>query len=169
MKNLYLIRHAKSSWDDAKVTDLDRPLNEKGHQDAKLMSAFLYSQNIIPDLMISSPANRALSTCNYFATAFGYYPTKILQHKDIYEALPNDLYKIIHQLENQLSTVLIFGHNPSISYFLDEFINDYIPEVSACGIIHFRMTTGDWQNFNPNNAKFVAMWEPNSISKTFLV
>lgn len=165
MKNLYLIRHAKSSWDDAKVTDLDRPLNEKGHQDAKLMAEFLYSQSIAPDLLVSSPANRAISTCQYFASVFDYNIANIQQNTAIYEAIPNDLYRIIQQLDNIHNTVLFFGHNPSISYFLDEYINDYIPEVAACGIVHFEMHDQNWKNFSPEKAKFVALWEPNTISK----
>ena len=67
MKNLYLIRHAKSSWDDPLQDDFDRPLNDRGMRDAPRMGKRLKEKDLHPDMILSSPANRALSTCMQIA------------------------------------------------------------------------------------------------------
>jgi phosphohistidine phosphatase len=160
MKSLFLIRHGKSDWEDAKVRDFDRPLSERGHQDAIAMASFLKTQNINPTFFISSPALRAHTTCKHFAEAFDYPAAMILLRQEIYEAVPDDLYKIIQSIDNQYDTVLMFGHNPSISYIADHFLSDYIPEVPTCGVVQFSLEQGGWSSFSPKTAKFVAMWEP---------
>ena len=169
MKSLYLIRHGKSSWEDAKVRDFDRPLNEQGRRDAEYMAAFLKNQNVKPELFISSPAVRALTTCKYFAAAFEQPIEKITQEYNIYEAVPDDLYKIIQSIDNQHNTVLLFGHNPSISYLADHFLNDFLPEVATCGIVHLELNNEEWNSFSPLSAKFIAMWEPKKILSQNLV
>jgi phosphohistidine phosphatase len=163
MKSLYLIRHAKSSWEDVRVKDFDRPLNERGHQDAPSMAAFLKSHHIQPDIFISSPALRAKTTCEYFSSVFGYPNENILFEDNLYEAMPNTLYAIIHSIDNQHNTVFMFGHNPSISMFMDYFLQDYIPEVPTCGILKFELSSEKWADFLPQHAIFKAMWEPKKI------
>lgn len=163
MKHLYLIRHAKSSWDFQTLSDFDRPLNERGNATASLMADLLKNQGITVDLLISSPAKRAISTCHYFADVFDYPHKKIQQEITIYEAVPDDLFKIIHAIDNQYNTVLMFGHNPTISYFLDQFINDYLPEIPTCAVSIFKLKTENWKDFNPSNVDFVSLLEPKKI------
>jgi phosphohistidine phosphatase len=163
MKHLYLIRHAKSSWDNQTLSDFDRPLNDRGNATAPLMADLLKSQGIKPDLLITSPANRAISTCKFFADAFAYPHELIQQESTIYEAVPDDLYKIIHAIDNRYKTVMLFGHNPTISYFLDQYINDYLPEVPTCGVSIFKLNVENWKDFNPTNVKFVSLLEPKKM------
>src|SRR4051794_9695084 len=70
MKTLILVRHAKSSWDQPGVSDIDRPLNERGKSDAPQMAKRLKERNIKIDLFISSPAKRAKKTAKYFAEEY---------------------------------------------------------------------------------------------------
>lgn len=163
MKHLYLIRHAKSSWDSKTLSDFDRPLNERGNLTAPLMAELLKNQGVQPDLLISSPAKRAISTCNYFADILNYPLEKIQQELTIYEAVVDDLYKIIHSIDEKFNTVLMFGHNPSISYFIDQYINDYLPEVPTCGISILNLKVENWKDFNPSNVDFVSLLEPKKM------
>jgi phosphohistidine phosphatase len=163
MKSFYLIRHAKSNWETAIGRDFDRTLSEEGHQDAKNMAVFLNHQNITPSLIITSPAIRALTTCKYFATAFEYEHGNIEVKHEIYEAVPTDLYEIIHNIDAKHDVVFLFGHNPSISYFTDDYLKDYVPEVLPCSIVHFQLESDSWKDFNRDKAKFIAIWEPQRI------
>ncbi len=163
MKEFYLIRHAKSSWEDFRIRDFDRPLNERGHRAAPCMASFLKNLNITPDILISSPALRAITTCEYFARTFDYPKDKILKVESIYEALVENLYEVIHSIDNQHDTVFLFGHNPSISSFSDSYLEDFIPEVPTCGVVKFESSAKTWQEFTPSTAKFVAMWEPKKV------
>ena len=86
MKTLYIVRHAKSSWDLAGITDFDRPLNERGKRDAPRMAKRLKEKRVNPDLMLSSPAKRALSTCKRFAEGLGYAKDKIKTERGLYHA-----------------------------------------------------------------------------------
>jgi phosphohistidine phosphatase len=160
MKSLYLIRHAKSSWEDVQRRDFDRPLSEDGHQEATTMAAFLKNLNVIPEQLICSPALRTLTTCKHFASAFDYPTEQILKQEKLYEASIENLYDVIHRIDNQYDTVFIFGHNPSVSYFADIYLNDYLPEVVTCGIVHLQLDGEKWADFSPKKAAFVAMWEP---------
>jgi phosphohistidine phosphatase len=160
MKSLYLIRHAKSSWEDVQRRDFDRPLSEEGHQEATTMATFLKNLNIEPEHLICSPALRTLTTCKHFADAFAYPTDQIIKQEKLYEASIDNLYDVIHRTDNQYNTVFIFGHNPSVSYFADIYLNDYLPEVATCGIVHFELNSQKWADFSPSKATFAAMWEP---------
>ena len=160
MKSLYLIRHAKSSWEDARTRDFDRPLSEEGHQEAATMATFLKSLNVQPEQLICSPALRTVTTCNYFANTFDYSKQKIVVIEKLYEASIEALYEVIHHINDAFDTVIIFGHNPSVSCFADIYLNDYLPEVVTCGIVHLQLDSENWKDFSPKKATFSAMWEP---------
>ncbi|MFZ4543128.1 MAG: SixA phosphatase family protein [Saprospiraceae bacterium] len=165
MKSLYLIRHAKSSKDDPSLRDFDRPLNEKGHDDAAYMAAYMKFHHVQPDLIISSPAKRAISTCEYFATALNYPLDKIQHEMAVYDASATDLYDVIHAIDNQYQTVLIFGHNPSVSIFTDGYTPELTNILPTCSIVSFvSKSPADWKKFNPDHAKFANLWSPKDFA-----
>ncbi len=84
MKTLYLVRHAKSSWEQPELSDLERPLNKRGKKDAPFMGSLLKKKNEIPELIISSPAKRASSTAKRFAEELGIKKEDIKTEKDLY-------------------------------------------------------------------------------------
>jgi phosphohistidine phosphatase len=163
MKSIYLIRHSKSSWETYGGSDFDRTLTQEGHQIAEHMATFLKNQGIQPDLLISSPAIRTLTTCKHFATALDILPTTIKTVLSIYNATRQDLMEVIQSIDNQFDTVLLVCHNPSVSDVLDLFIADFVPEVTTCGIAHFTLNSHSWSDFNVRNAEFKALWEPQNI------
>jgi phosphohistidine phosphatase len=163
MKSIYLIRHSKSSWDTHGKSDFDRTLTEEGHQIAEHMATFLKNQDIKPDLLLSSPAIRTLTTCKYFATAFDITQTSIKTVLSLYNATRQDLMEAIQSIDNQFNTVLLICHNPSVSDVLDLFVADFVPEVTTCGIANFTLNSNSWRDFNVNKAEFKALWEPQNI------
>jgi phosphohistidine phosphatase len=120
MKTLYLLRHAKSSWDDASLSDFERPLNDRGRRTAPFMGGLMKDRGLEPELIVSSPARRAKDTAAAVKEAAGL-AAEIVFEPHIYEASPNDLRNIIASLDDKYSSVMVVGHNPgmeSIVYYL---------------------------------------------------
>ena len=124
MRTLYLIRHAKSSWGNPGLRDHDRPLNERGLHDAPKMAQLLAEQGIKPDLLVSSPAKRALTTALYFAEAFKIEGIEVLREAKIYEAFPHEILSIISDLPESAQTVALFGHNPTFTEVANRFMEN---------------------------------------------
>lgn len=135
MKTLILVRHAKSSWDDPSLSDHDRPLNKRGLHDAPIMGKRLNKKSIIPDFMLSSSANRALSTCKIIAEQIQYPATKIVADKTIYHAGEDELLSVVQQLEDTDSVVMLFGHNPGFTYFANSLTKSNIDNIPTCGVV----------------------------------
>ena len=114
MKTLFLIRHAKSSWDDTTLPDKDRPLNDRGRRDAPKMGERLAKRNVKPDLILSSPAVRALRTAEIIAKKLDYR-RKIVVNEQLYAVGADDLLDVIHQLGDKVERVMLFGHNPELT------------------------------------------------------
>lgn len=160
MKTVYFIRHAKSSWKEQGLRDIDRPLNSRGKRDAPFMAKLLRGKDIQVDQLVSSPANRARSTAKYFAEAFDIKESDILIMKDIYEAHPSTILRIIRSFSNDWKTVLIFGHNPTFTDVVNFFADRYIHNVPTCGIVQIEAAIDDWKNFDENAGKLKAFHYP---------
>lgn len=163
MRNLFLVRHAKSSWNTPGLRDFDRPLNNRGMQDAPEMAALLRSMNIKPDLIVSSPANRALTTARFFARKLGLDETAIIQKKDIYEAYPSMILRIISTLPDSANTVFLFGHNPTFTDVANNFTDSYIDNVPTCGVVHIESSAPDWASLDEENARVKACYFPKEV------
>jgi phosphohistidine phosphatase len=163
MKTIFLIRHAKSDWGNMGLRDFDRPLSERGLRDAPRMSAFLASQGVEPDILISSPANRAQTTAGYFADAFGIPKNHIDLRREIYEAEVADINKIVQDLEDNLNIICLFGHNPTFTHFANQFTDDYIDNISTCGIVQIEANVTHWTDFNEKHGKVVNKWFPKQL------
>lgn len=160
MKTVYLIRHAKSSWEDSSLRDIERPLNRRGLRDAPFMAQMLKGRGVVADQIISSPANRAFTTATYFAEALSIIPEDIVVRHDIYEAHPQTVLGIITSLSADLNNVLIFGHNPTFTSLANMFADQYIANLSTCGIVQLAFTGADWALFSPDTVKLVAHYFP---------
>ncbi len=148
MKTLYLIRHAKSSWKEHDLSDFDRPLNGRGKKAAPFMGQRLKQQGILPDLILSSSANRAFTTAKIIADEIGYPKTAIVTTEDLYLASVQAMLHIINSIENIHNTVFIFAHNPgttALSYYLTDH---YIDNVPTTGICKIEFKTDNWQEIS---------------------
>ena len=133
MKTLYLLRHAKSSWSFDELSDQERPLNDRGRDDAPLMGKALAKRRICPDLVVSSPAVRAMSTAVLVAREMQYPHDKIVVEPGIYGAEMNDLLAIIRNLPNAAGSVLLVGHNPTMTETANELSPSALKEMPTAG------------------------------------
>jgi len=144
MKTVYLIRHAKSDWGNEHLKDIDRPLNQRGYSDAYLQSKLFAKEHLHPELLITSPAVRAYSTCAIFARAINYSETKINITPELYEASTANIISTLAAINNKINSVALFGHNPGFSNVFDEISDSYIDEVPTCGIVGIKFTIKEW-------------------------
>lgn len=163
MKTLFLVRHAKSSWSTPGMRDFDRPLNERGMNDAPKMASFLQKSGITPDLIVSSPAKRALTTARFFASVFRINESDIVLNPDIYEAEPTDVLRIISELPETSSTVMIFGHNPTFTDIANRFSEDIIENVPTCGVVCIKSRAEKWNELFEGNSRIAASWFPKEV------
>jgi phosphohistidine phosphatase len=165
MKTLYVIRHAKSSWDDTDLSDFDRPLNERGKRDAPRMGKRLKEKSVHPDLMLSSPAKRAWSTCKRIAEVLGYPEENIKADKGLYHANEDNILAILRKIDDKYNTVLIFGHNPGLTDFINSLSRDKkmkIFNIPTCGIVAFSLDVEHWNLIDYGNGKFLFFDYPKS-------
>ena len=144
MKTIYLIRHAKSDWQNTNLSDYNRPLNKRGQKDAPFMGNKLNELNPCIDLIIASPAKRALETVISISKAIDYSCDNIDFNKSIYESTYIDLNIIINDLDNNINTVLLLGHNPGLTNFSNYLTNNYIDNISTCGIVKIELEIESW-------------------------
>src|SRR5260370_23938130 len=118
MKTLLLLRHAKSSWDDQTLKDFDRPLNKRGLRAAPLVGELLRRRKLRPDVLLSSPAERAKETARLVCDAAGL-STTVRYETGIYEATAQSLLSIVSEIEDEVSIALMIGHNPGFEELLE--------------------------------------------------
>jgi phosphohistidine phosphatase len=141
-KKLVLIRHAKSDW-NVGVDDYNRPLNERGRKDAPNMGKHLKSINLLPDKIVSSSAERAISTARLVANGLRFPLQEIIETKELYHASPKTILKQASLIENDVSTLFIVGHNPGISDFLSYLVDeDY--ELKTCCVAVLELKVVEW-------------------------
>ncbi|MCJ7466956.1 MAG: histidine phosphatase family protein [Maribacter sp.] len=143
MKTLVLVRHGKSSWEYG-VGDRDRPLLEKGINDALLVSSSLKSMNLKIDAVFSSPANRALHTCMIFLRQLNFNFDKFQVTNELYDFSGDDVLHTIKNLDNKLGTVMIFGHNPAFTHIANSLGNTYIDNVPTTGLVQLQFEAEYW-------------------------
>lgn len=164
MKRLYLLRHAKSSWKNPKLTDFERPLNKRGKKDAPAMGKFLKSKNITIDLFISSPAKRARKTAQKVAKAFGYPKEAILFLPELYEANIVDLLEVVHSISDNVSSLLLVGHNPALNDFANLLLYDaHLENIPTAGIVAIEFSHNSWKNIEENTGKLLFFEYPKKL------
>lgn len=145
MKQLLLVRHAKSDWSSNARSDFDRPLNKRGHRDAPEMAERLLNQHLIPQLIVSSPAMRAITTAKYFADTLGIDEKEIETEPAIYEASAAALLKVINNLNNSYDFVAMFGHNPGMTNLAINLCDTAVYDMPTCGMILIEFPFDDWK------------------------
>lgn len=153
MKKLYLVRHAKSSWEHPELRDFDRPLNERGARDAPRMGKRLKEKEVTPDLMLSSPANRALTTCKEIAKVLDYSSERIKTDKRIYHADDEELLQVLSEQNDNNEIIMLFGHNPGFTSFANELFNENIMNIPTCGIVAGKLKIKSWKEIKPGCGK----------------
>lgn len=143
-KHLYLIRHAKSDW-SFNLPDFERPLNKRGTKDAPMMAKRLAARADIPQLLVTSPAKRALSTALTFADILASDQTTVTQENDLYEADTSTWLQVINGINDRYHCVAAFGHNPSISLFAQYVTDNFDSDFPTCAIVLITFDIDSWQ------------------------
>jgi phosphohistidine phosphatase len=147
MKTLIVIRHAKSSWDNPELSDFNRPLNERGERDAPKMAKRFKEKEITVNAMVSSPAERALATCRVFADILGFPEGNIQTSKDLYHAGDEEILDVVRGLKDLPvgdEVVMIFGHNPGLTEFVNNLIEEDIDNIPTTGVVCCKLDVERW-------------------------
>ena len=155
MKQLFVVRHAKSSWDTAGQSDFERSLNERGHRDAPQMALRLLKSGIPLDALVSSPANRTLTTAEYFAEVFDFKKKGIVTVERLYHASAETIYDVItKELKDRWDCVAIVSHNPGITYFANSLGVVELDNMPTCGVIGVEADIEHWHQFREAKKRF---------------
>ncbi len=158
MKKVYIIRHAKSSWKDTTLDDFDRPLNKRGRRDAPFMGKKLKKQNIVPDIILASPALRSKITAEVIAKKVKYFKD-IVFDKSLYESSVSELYSALIKIDDENSIAFLFGHNTGINMFVETFVGLY-ENIPTCGVVEIEFDCDSWKDITKQNAKLVSFDYP---------
>ena len=159
MKTLFLVRHAKSSRDDPSLPDRERPLDDRGLRDAPEMGKRLAERKVKPDLLVSSPAVRALTTAHLIADELGIARKDIEIEDRLYASSADDLLAVVHALDKKLGSVMLFGHNPEFTDFAQR-LSDEISDMPTCAVAKFRFDTKAWTDVGEITPSKVSLDSP---------
>lgn len=164
MKLLYIVRHAKSSWDDTELSDFERPLNERGKRDAPRMGKRLKEKSFTADLILTSPAKRALSTAKRIGKVIGYDSDKIKKDRRLYHADDDTILDVLQHLKDKHHTLMLVGHNPGLTDFVNSLMDEEmdIDNVPTCGVVAFEIKINSWKNLDWGIGKFLFFDYPKS-------
>jgi phosphohistidine phosphatase len=143
-KKLFIVRHAKSSWDHPHLSDFERPLNNRGRSDAPEMGDRLVTLGLKPDLIISSPANRAITTAREISIKLGMEPSDIRQNADLYHAHASTMRRIISQTRDEHNIIMLFGHNPGLTYLIEDLCDFDLENLPTCGVCGIEFEVESW-------------------------
>ncbi len=160
MKQVILVRHAKSSWKDMSLRDHDRPLNGRGKRDAPFMAQQLLEKMETADAIVASSAVRAQQTAKHFQLAFEDSLEEFITASDLYHASPEEILSVIQGVNNQYNRILVFGHNPGFTQMANLFSQAYIDNVPTCGIVSIDFSVTTWDKVNAQSGKLKTMIYP---------
>ncbi len=150
-KTIIIIRHAKSSWSNLLIKDHERALDARGHRDAPDMALKLQAAGYKPDVLITSDANRAQTTAAYFSTVFD---KDFVLEPSLYHAFPDKYLEQINNLDEDIKTVALFGHNPGVTEIALNISPSIIDDLPTCGIIiasmpdDIKWSNADWMHMS---------------------
>jgi len=162
-KTLLLMRHAKSSWKDEALGDHDRPLNKRGQHDAPRMGQLMCEESLLPELVVSSTAERARATSALVAEAAGY-DGEVLLTADLYHAGATDIVAVVHRLDDRYRSVLLVGHNPGMVDLLERLTGggQHFP---TAALAQLRLRVTHWHDVGLNTAAtLIGFWQPRDLT-----
>lgn len=162
MKQLLVLRHAKSSWKDESLRDFDRPLNKRGKKDAPRMGELLANLDLRPDLIITSAATRARLTAEAVADNSGY-DGDIEATRALYMAMPDDYVAVLNQVADLNSLVMVVGHNPGIEDFVHDLAGGW-ERMPTAALAHIELEIETWKSLDLDTpGKLLNIWLPKEL------
>ena len=164
-RELLILRHAKSDRDGDAETDFARPLAKRGKKDAQRMGAWMYREGLVPDLVVSSPAERARQTTDAVCKGLEYQRKAVVWNETIYQATVADLLGVLAGLPASAKTVLLVGHNPGLEQLLIHLVGDSVDDgalLPTAALARLEMPD-DWSNLGPCCAQLVSITVSKSL------
>ena len=160
MKELLILRHAKSSWDNANLGDINRPLNEKGKSDAPLMGEQMAQLDFTPQIIFSSIAQRTRETIALVCQA-AHWPKDIVSFEtELYTFDADDVLKFILSIANDYNRVMMVGHNPAYTDLFNHLSDDNISNLPTCGACLLRFDTKSWNDLKHKKGETLWIGSP---------
>lgn len=163
MKKIYLIRHAKSSWDEPNLSDFDRGLNARGKRDIPKMAERLKDADILPDLVVSSPAKRAKKTAQKISKIIGYDKENIFYEDSLYESGFDTYLHVIQNIDDKHQNIFLFAHNMTITDTAERLGNIMIGNMPTCSIICIEFDCDSFKDIKPKSGKVLFFDFPKSV------
>jgi phosphohistidine phosphatase len=154
MKTLYLVRHAKASWEHD-VHDWERPLTEEGIKRAEKVSRQLKTKKINPDRIISSYAFRALNTAVIFALQLRFPLNEIVISQNIYEKRAIDILDMLRKQDNKLNSIMVFGHDPAITELYNMLTRKMLLKISTSSTASIEFAITNWKDLGSKQGKTI--------------
>lgn len=162
MKTLIILRHAKSDWGNSKLSDHDRPLNQRGKYDAPRMGAWLKLQNMVPELIISSTAERALTTAEMVALAADF-EGELRTERNFYLAGPPTYVEILNELPESFERVMVVGHNPGMEELVS-LLTDTDRPMTTANVAVVALPIATWEELNIfSDGRLLHHWRPKDL------
>lgn len=152
MKNLIIVRHAKSSW-EFDVIDHERPLKTRGINDTKLISSEFIKYKLKPDLVLVSDAMRTKLTAEIFQNILNINPEIIKFSHDLYDFSGESLTQVIKNCDDSINKLMVFGHNYAITNFVNSYGSMYFENVPTSGLVWLEFNTNNWRDIKEGNTK----------------
>ncbi len=149
-KTLFIVRHGKSSWDFEEVSDIDRPLKEKGIKDAYDIAGRLKDKGMIPRQIISSPAIRALHTAIIFSRVLEIPEKHIIISADLFHSDPEDILDLLGHTPASIESLIIFGHNPGFTDLANILSRLSLSNIPTSGLVMLEFKTDSWKKIGRN-------------------
>ena len=166
MKVLIIVRHAKSSWEDPRARDHDRKLLATGVRKTKRMAQYLRQKGIMPGLMLSSTAVRALETARIIAGDIGYPENEIRTESNLYHGSTSSILQELYGISDSIDSVMVFGHNPALTYFVNQFLDPAIENLPTSGMVSISFDTDRWTEISGAGCKVDFLVTPKSLKNS---
>lgn len=144
MKTVVLVRHGKASHDELSMPDIQRQLTNEGRKRTRRIAHYLAGKKISVEKIITSPAVRAFETAKILACELEIDPASFIIEKSVYEAHPDDIFDILFALPDEISKVMIVGHNPSLEVFAHRFMEAPVEALPTTGVVSLKFVTEKW-------------------------
>lgn len=155
MKTLYMLRHAKSSWDDPELKDFERPLAKRGLNDLPVMAERFKSRGGELDYLVCSPAVRTKTTAQMWAKEIGFPSDEVGSNPELYFAGSNMLLKAASLVDDECAAAMLVCHNPAITEFVNEMANSEIDNIPTCGLVELRLPIDSWADIEFGSAELI--------------
>ncbi|BBO78363.1 phosphohistidine phosphatase SixA [Desulfosarcina widdelii] len=151
---MFLVRHAKSSWKDPRLSDHQRPLNKRGKKAASEMARRLKRLGVKPDVIVSSDARRALDTAAAMAEGLGLSKEVVRPMPELYGAASKEILEIVLRFDDNWQQVMVVGHNPGFTELANRFYPHFIANVPTAGVVELRFDAPSWRHIRRDNLEF---------------